>query len=187
VDLTHGNSIEVMHDGNYLVSLRNVSQVVKIDSTTGGIIWRLGGAGVSEPASGAPTGDFVFKNDPTGFSCQHAARELPNGDIILFDDGNGHTPQESRAVEYALDTTARTATMVWSSKQSAGLYTSILGYGQRLSNGDTLVAYGLEQVLEEWNPDATRVLWRLAPPTAQAGLGYYRAYRLGSLYSYSPP
>jgi hypothetical protein len=185
IDMTHGNSIDVTRDGNYLVSFRNLSKIVKINAASGEIIWQLGGAGISSPWSGGPAGDFTFVNDPLGgFSCQHGARELPNGDILLFDDGNGHPTQESRAVEYALDTNAMTATMVWESTPSVSLYTTILGYGQRLSSGGTLVTYGSTNTVEEWDPTGTNVVWTLTDPANP--LGFYRSFRIGSLYSYVP-
>jgi outer membrane protein assembly factor BamB len=43
-DYLHINSIDVDHDGNLLVSSRNTWTVYKVDSKTGEVIWRLGGA-----------------------------------------------------------------------------------------------------------------------------------------------
>ncbi len=186
VDVVHANAIDVMDDGNYLVSFRNLSQIVKIDATTGALLWRLGGAGISSPTSGGPTGDFTFINDPLGgFSCQHGARELPNGHIILFDDGNGHTPPQSRAAEYALDTSAMTATLVWQSTPSTTLFADVMGFAQRLSNGNTVVTYGLVPMVQEWDPTGTQVTWTLSDTTNPFGL--YRSFRVGSLYSYVRP
>jgi hypothetical protein len=187
VDVTHANSVWVMQDGNYLVSFRNLSAVWKVNSSTGDVIWRLGGAGISAPASGGPTGDFTFVDDPLGgFSCQHSAWELSNGDIMVFDDGDGHSPRVSRGVEYQLDTSAMTATMVWNSTPSGALYTYVFGSSQRFSgNGDTLVAYGTKGVVEEWDPTGTTVEWTLTD--ASHGYGIYRAYQLGSLYYYQAP
>jgi hypothetical protein len=172
VDFTHGNAIDVMTDGNYLLSLRGLSQVIKIDATTGAILWKLGGL----------DGDFEFVGDPLGgFSCQHGARQLPNGDILLFDDGDSHTPAQSRAVEYALDTTAMTATLIWSAEDDPPLYSYILGYAQRLTNGNTLVTYGTTFRVQEVAPDGS-VLWSLHDPNQ--GFGTYRAYRIPSLSPY---
>jgi hypothetical protein len=169
VDFTHANSIDVTADGNYLIGLRNLSQVLKIDATSGDILWKLGGA----------DGQFTFQNDPLdGFSCQHGARELPSGDIILFDDGDGHNPQQSRAVEYNLDTTAMTATLVWSAEDNPPLYSYILGYAQRLTNGNTLVSYGTALHVQEVD-SAGNVLWDLTDPYAD--LGIYRSYRLNTI------
>lgn len=50
---THGNSIEVDHDDNIIVSNRAMSEIIKIDRYSGDIIWRLGG----------PMNDFIFIND----------------------------------------------------------------------------------------------------------------------------
>jgi hypothetical protein len=186
VDASHANAIDVTSDGSYLLSLRNTSQIVKIDPTTGHILWHLGGAGISSPSSGRTKGDFTFINDPWGgFSCQHGARELPNGHIILFDDGDGHSPPQSRAAEYALDTTAMTATLVWQSTPDPQVFTSILGFAQRLSSGETFVTYGTLSNAELWDSSGGTVEWTLSDTTQPFGL--YRAFRIGSLYSYSPP
>jgi hypothetical protein len=187
IDATHGNAIDVTTDGNYLVSFRSLSSVWKIDSTTGEVIWTLGGAGISTPSSNGPTGDFSFVNDPlNGFSCQHGVRMLSNGHVIMFDDGDGHSTQQSRAVEYELDTTAMTATMVWQTPPSTTNYAYILGYAQRYSNGNTLVTYGVKGLAEEWNEAGTETAWTLTDTTDSA-YGWYRSYQLGSLYQYSPP
>jgi hypothetical protein len=199
VDMIHANSIDVTADGNYLLSLRNLSAVVKIDKTTGKKLWTLGGAGISVPSSGGPMGDFTFVNDPIvnactnnscmwgGFSAQHGARELPNGDILIFDDGNGHVPQQSRAVEYKLDLTHMTATYVWGTPPSTSLFTPLMGYSQRLSNGNTIVDFGEASVVQEWTSlaTATAPVWTLSD-ASNAAFAFYRAYRIGSLYTYSP-
>jgi hypothetical protein len=170
VDWTHANALDVAADGNYLVSFRNLSQVVKIDAHSGVILWKLGGW----------DGDFTFVDDPLdGFSLQHAIRELPNGNLLLFDNGNGHDPPQSRAVEYRLDVTARLARLVWQYNATPPLYGAFGGFTQRLGNGNTLITYGaLPQVLEV-NP-AGDTQWNLR---AAAGSGYiYRSFRIPSLY-----
>jgi hypothetical protein len=174
VDFTHANAIDVTADGNYLLGFRDLSQLIKIDSKTGDIIWKLGGA----------DGQFTFVNDSLGgFSCQHGGRELPNGDILMLDDGDGHQPKQSRAVEYKLDTTATpmTATLVWSSEDSPAMYTTILGYAQRIANGNTLITYGQTGRVQE--VDATgKLLWDLTDPVIdQVDFGIYRAYRMDTI------
>jgi outer membrane protein assembly factor BamB len=169
VDFTHANAIDVMADGSYLISLRNLSQILKIDSTTGDILWRLGGE----------DGQFTFVNDSlNGFSCQHAARELPNGDIILFDDGDGHSPPQSRAVEYALDTTAMTATLVWSAEDNPPIFAAYMGNAERLPNGNTLIAYGEALHIQEVNASGD-VLWDVVDPNQD--FGFFRAFRVPTL------
>ena len=43
-DYAHMNSIDVMNDGNLLLSFRHLSQVMRIDRTTGDVIWRSVGS-----------------------------------------------------------------------------------------------------------------------------------------------
>jgi len=170
LDFTHANAIDLTADGNYLVSMRHLSQIIKIDSQNGDIIWKLGGA----------DSDFAFEADPLGgFSFQHAIRELPNGNLLLFDNGNGHRPPQSRAVEYALDLDRRVATLVWQFNPQPHLFGSAMGFTQRLPNGNTLITYGFLPRVQEVNASG-QVLWDLRAPE---GTGWiYRAIRIPSLY-----
>jgi hypothetical protein len=169
-DFTHANAIDVMADGNYLVSMRHLSQVIKIDSSTGDLLWKLGGI----------DGDFAFEQDPLGgFSFQHAARELPNGNILLFDNGNGHHPPQSRAVEYQLDLDRLVAKLVWQFNPEPHLYGFAMGFTQRLSNGNTLITYGFLPVVQEVTPSG-QVVWELRAPVGSGWI--YRATRIASLY-----
>ena len=87
VGYAHGNSIDMAADGNLILSCRHLDAVVKINSQTGNIIWRLGGR----------KSDFVFLDDPLGGpSHQHCARMLANGNLLMFDNGNLHHPPVSR-------------------------------------------------------------------------------------------
>lgn len=170
VDWTHGNAIDVTADGNYLMSFRNISQVVKIDSRSGAVLWKLGGS----------DGNFTFLDDPLqGFSLQHGIRELPNGNLLLFDNGANHQPPESRAVEYQLDLNARTARMVWQYDADPPLFAFAMGFAQRLENGNTLVTYGILPYVREVNR-AGELQWSLLPPE-QPGF-IYRSFRIASLY-----
>jgi len=168
LDFTHANAIDVSADGSFLISLRHLSQVIKVDRS-GSIVWRLGGV----------NSDFEFVNDPLrGFSFQHGTRELANGNLLLFDNGNGHEPQQSRAVEYRLDLNARTATLVWQFNADPPIYGAFMGFTQRLPNGNTLITYGARAVIQEVNA-AGQVVWELRGADTD---GFYRAIRIPSLY-----
>jgi len=80
IDYVHGNAIEVTVHGNLLISSRHLDEITKINRQTGEIIWKLGGLN-------ARNNDFQFINDPITFSHQHDIRELPNGNLTLFDNG----------------------------------------------------------------------------------------------------
>ena len=170
VDPWHGNAIEIDTDGNLLVSFRNSDEITKIDAVSGAIIWRLGGK----------HNQFVFRNDRfNGFSHQHGIRRLDNGNIILFDDGNLHEPQISRAVEYRLDEKTKTADLVWEYLPDPPLFGSALGFAQRLQNGNTLICFGIAQHIIEVDHNS-RKLWEIATNEPQRYA--YRALAVESLY-----
>ena len=172
VDWTHMNAIDEMSDGNYLLSVRHLSQVIKVDSGTGAVLWKLGGMG----------SDFQFVGDSlNGFSMQHGARELPNGNILMFDNGDEHAPPQSRAAEYRLDLINHTATLVWQYLAPTSIQAMAMGFAQRLPNGNTLIAYGTARPprVQEVNP-AGEVVWDLSSPVPAVGV--YRAFRIASLY-----
>jgi hypothetical protein len=131
IDYVHMNSIAIDYDGHIIISSRHLSEITKIDSQTGAIIWRLGGR----------HNQFSFAADEPGPSYQHHARPVPGkaNHYTLFDNGNYHTPQYSRAVEYKLDTLAMTATVVWQYDHDKQRYTWWMGNAQRLANGNTLI------------------------------------------------
>ena len=173
IDLIHANALAVAGDGNILVSLRHYSSVVKIDRETGDIVWILGGKG----------NQFTFMNEhasnaPTYFSYQHDIDVLPNGHLTLFDNGNQHSPEYSRGVEYSLDEQNKIATMVWDYRHSPDIYASAMGSVERLPNGNTLIGWGQATgtgipVLTELHPDNSTALELFLP----AGQFCYRAYK----------
>lgn len=133
----HNNSLWIDDDGNWIVSMRHMSQVIKVDRLTGKVMWIFGG----KSNQFTITGDRA-ENAPTFFSYQHDARRLPNGNISLFDNGTQHTPQYSRGVEYQLDEVNKTARMVWEYRPQPDIYVSIQGGLQSLENGHRLLGWG---------------------------------------------
>jgi len=124
--------------------------------------------------------------DPLGGpSGQHCVRVLPNGHLLMYDNGLSHTPPHSRAVEYALDVPHRTATMVWEYEPSPAIFTAIVGSAERLRNGNTLVGFGDAGVLHEVASDGTVIAKGTFSLNGNAP--YYRAWRIASLYQYIQP
>jgi hypothetical protein len=144
IKYVHINSVAVDYDGHYVISSRNLSEVTKINSQTGEIIWRLGGV----------NNQFEFINDEYGISYQHDVRPVPDKPnfYTIFDNGQFHTPQFSRAVEYQVDTLNMTATKVWEYRPNPDRYTIFKGNAQRLPNGNTLINWVLPGL-----PEATEV------------------------------
>jgi hypothetical protein len=176
-DFDHPNSLAIDQDGNYIVSWRNLGEVTKLDAQSGEILWRLGGA----------NNQFTFVNDPLGgFSAQHYARILPDGHLLLYDNGTRHSPPETRVVEYALDPVARTATLVWEFRHAPPIYTAYVGSAQRLASGNTAIGYGFAGHAAEVGPDGS-VVWEADLRVDGQPSIVYRLVRIGSLYQYQEP
>lgn len=132
IDLVHANSIALSTDGNLLLSSRNLSEITKIDVQTGDIIWRMGGK----------ENMFKFVNGEP-FSYQHDVRQLPNGNLTVFDN-HGSTEQlaPSRGVEYALDEANMTVSQVWEYTPDSPVLATYMGNTQRLDDGNTFLSWG---------------------------------------------
>jgi hypothetical protein len=186
-DYAHINSIQQVSDGDVLVSFRHFSSVMRIATVAhdgyaaGDIIWKLGGRDSS----------FTFVNDPYGGPCaQHNATMLPNGHLLLFDNGtsglcvdqsdpSGPTINraQTRITEYALDTTNHTATLVWD-YTPAGKYTLFAGSVGRLGNGDTLIGWAADRTALATEVDANKdVVWSASTGPALPGHQQYATYR----------
>ena len=129
VDYVHGNSVWEMSDGSLLFSSKRMDEITKINMNDSSIIWRLGGN----------SNDFTFVND-TGFCSQHAAQELPNGNILLFD--NAKFTGVPRGVIYEIDTTLFTATLVQEFTNPLVSYSPNRGNVQMLENNNVLICWG---------------------------------------------
>lgn len=175
IDPFHCNSIEIEPDGNILISDRHLSEVTKINTQTGDIIWRLGGK----------NNQFTFVNDSIGFSYQHDIRRLANGDITLMDNGNMHEPPFSRAVEYKLDEVNKTATLVWQFRHSPDVFDGFMGNVQRLPDGNTMIGWGgaPTPAITEVRPDGSTALEMTFPYDSVLS---YRAYSYPFLFVTSP-
>jgi len=176
-DFDHPNSIDIDPQGNYLVSFRNLDSIFLIDSHTGDVLWRLGGK----------RSDFTFVGDPlNGFSGQHCARLLPNGDILLLDNGSLHDPPMTRAAEYALDTAAHTARLVWEFRPPEPVFNAFTGSALRDAAGTTWVGLSYPGVIYRAAADGT-VLWKATLAVGGQPPFFYRAVPVRSLYQYLPP
>jgi hypothetical protein len=134
----HINNMVLDYDGNFLLSSRHISEITKLNSKTGEIMWRLGGK----------NNQFTFINEheenaPNYFSYQHDIRRLPNGNISIFDNGTQHKPKPySRGVEYKIDEVNKTAALVWEYRQQPDIFAVANGSCQRLPNGNRVIGWG---------------------------------------------
>ena len=139
---THSNSLQVAATGEILQSIRHLDTVIAISPTFDRIAWRIGRFSSS----------FAFPDPSDKFYHQHFARMLPNGNLLLFDNGNGRPAAEgglySRGLELALDWNTMTARKVWQYRHplvggsSTYKYSNSQGEAIRLENGNTLALFG---------------------------------------------
>ena len=133
----HMNSLSKSADGGYIASLRNLNQVISLSPDFETVRWRLGG----------PDSDFDFPDPTDRFTMQHTASELPNGNILVFDN-RAKLPEEeggvlySRALELRLDFDAKTAVKAWEFSPDPRIYSSVASSAYRLDNGNTLANFG---------------------------------------------
>lgn len=177
-DIDHPNSIDFDRDGGMIVSFRDLGAILKIDPVTHQVLWQLGGT----------RNQFTFIGDPlNGFSGQHSVRVLINAHFLVFDNGVNHSIQASRVVEYAVNEAAKTATMVWQYTPNPSLFNPFTGSVQRLSNGNTVIAWTTFGLIDEVAPDGSLVS-RVQLNSAVAVQGVaYRAIRIDNLYQYTRP
>jgi hypothetical protein len=163
----HGNALDLDTDGNLLLSSRSLGEITKIDTRTGAVMWRMGGR----------RNQFAFLDTPMpAFARQHGARSSATGAIVLLD--NVGDPNESRAERFVIDEAKRTARLAQSYGSIPGVVTQIGGSVQPLPDGRTLVSFGTEGRVEEYDADG-RVTWSI-----QGNAGYvFRAQRIRSLYA----
>lgn len=148
-DFDHPNALTFDNNGNYVVSWRNLSQIMFLDPHTGVVLSRIGGA----------KSNYRFVDDPLGgFSKQHAVKILPNGNLLVFDNGTDHSPSQSRGVEYHLDPATRTARLVWQYRPATPMFAEFVGWVQRLTNGDTWVAFSILGRVVEADPRG-KLIW----------------------------
>ncbi|UCH95037.1 MAG: aryl-sulfate sulfotransferase, partial [Candidatus Aminicenantes bacterium] len=150
VDLFHANSIEWMHHdslfskhdiyapNNVLVCFRHQDRIAIINWPENRVVWSWGQEQTSGP---------------------HDARVLENGHILLFDNGLG------RGWSRAIEVDPLTGKIVWEYRNDppSRFYTASKGSGQRLPNGNTLLAESDRGRAIEVTPGGD-VVWRFVCP-----------------------
>lgn len=131
VDYFHFNSINIdPHDNNFIVTARHTNQIYKINRTTGQIMWRFGGSNDNFNL----TGNEIISHP-------HHATILPNGHLLVFDNGVTKNPRQTRIAEFAINETTMTADLVYE-YNDPGRYFDIMGSAQKLANGNYFIGWG---------------------------------------------
>ncbi len=173
---THANSLEVLDNGDWLISFRLTSTVVIVDRETGDIKWRWG-----------PDDAFAEhdkKMGPTALSHQHNAQMLDNGNILVFDNGchRMRGPTWSRVVE--IDPETYEFKWMYAGKTILEFYSFMISGAHRLANGNTLITEGATGRIFEVTPERECVWEYVSPWTVPSRFGpspaVFRSYRFSS-------
>jgi hypothetical protein len=109
-------------NGDIVVSFRTISTVIIIDRNTGKITWKLG----APPLCG-----------------QHAPTPLPNGNLLIFDNGPhrlDHPMPFSRVIE--VERSSKSIVWEYREKRESDFFSPRISNAQRLPNGNTLICEG---------------------------------------------
>ena len=169
-DYAHVNGLQMV-DGLIVASMRGCGKVLAIDpnlNTGDKVAWRVGQSNLSaEEWAARDVGPAPLQiiGDPEGEFCgQHGAQVLPNGNLLLYDNGNPcvinpwtnesvgrESGVFSRAVEYAMDLT--NGEVVFQRDHSLHGARNLIGPANGhvvvLDNGDWLISWGRGPSLDE--------------------------------------
>jgi hypothetical protein len=163
-DYFHLNSAQLIGNGNVIISSRDTWSVYNVSHQTGAVVWSLGGKSSS------------FKmGQNTSFAFQHDARLLSGGLMTIFDDGAGppDVHKQSRGLTLRLDTAHMTAAVVAQDNHSPSVLSRYEGSDQLLRNGDSLVGFGSQPWITEFDSHGKAVFDARFIDANQS----YRAYR----------
>ena len=132
IDYVHINSFEVNEQGDIYISARHLNEIIKINGSTGDIIWRLGGK----------RNEFTMIGNGSMFSGQHSIKILPGGKMLLFDNGNTLHPNYSMGVDYQVNEEAKTIELVRQFRVSPDVFTPVMGSIQQFRDGNVVVGWG---------------------------------------------
>lgn len=140
---THSNTLVILDDDHLMISCRAISQVLIIQKSTGDIVWRVG----------APT--VLQQHDPT---------ELPNGNILVFNNGI-FKPQGGLPGSSVAEIERQTKEIVWeySDRPAYNFFSPIISGARRLPNGNTLITEGVFGRLFQVTPEK-EVVWEYVSP-----------------------
>lgn len=152
LDVLHSNHVQVFDGtlehrsplfrrGNILVSMRTINSIGILDPDETRFVWLWG---------------------PTNIARQHHPTLLPNGHILLFDNG--------QSASQIIELDPLTNTVVWRYAPLEGFYSESAGSVQRLPNGNTLITESDPGVVFEVTPDGETVWRYLNPLTTADGL-----------------
>ena len=148
-----------------LASFRNISTVLMIDKPTGDIIWKIGW-------------DIISR--------QHDPSLLPNGNILIFDNGE-RRKHDVRVFSRVVEIDPATKEIVWEYRDNPyfNFYSSRISGARRMPNGNTLITEGMFGRMFQVTPEG-EVVWEYINPYFPAGTDGYEDNRVFRCSWYMP-
>ena len=164
-DYFHINAVDLLPNGNMLVSGRNTHAVYDVRRSDGAVLWRLGGK----------RSDFSFGSGAR-FAWQHDVRLHPGNMLTVFDNASeyAHRGHPSRALLLRLNERRSRATLVHSYRRRRPTLSTSEGSDQLLPDGHVLVGWGSMPFVTEFSREG-RVLLDLR--IGSFGARSYRSFR----------
>jgi hypothetical protein len=165
---THSNTCVVLPDGDILTCFRQTNTVCIIDKKTGDIKWKWG-SGLGELAHG------------------HDAQLLPNGNILMFDNGFHRAGVEITS-SMVIELNPKTKKIEWEYRGDpiTDFYSAACSGAQRLPNGNTLICSSMESRIFEITRKGEIVWEYINPFFGEIEFGtvnwVFKAYRYGPDY-----
>ncbi|KAL1691647.1 ASST-domain-containing protein [Schizophyllum commune] len=167
-DYFHLNAIDKDSNGDYLISCRHCHSLLKVDKSSGDIVWRLNGK----------KSNFTMGKDAS-FSWQHDGRWRSDNTISLFDNAGTTLRQDriaSRGLLLSVDTDAMTVELVQEFDPVNKVISRSQGNNQLQPNGNFLVGYGAEPAFEEYDSEGNP-LWAMQFAVINSDVAAFRTYR----------
>ncbi len=164
---THANACEVLPDGNVLTSFRLLNTIGIIDKQSGAFLWKWG------------QDELGGQHDPT---------LLPNGNVLVFDNGwftrrQGAQSAGSRVIE--VDPQTSDIAWTYETRPSWDFFSSFISGAQRLDNDNTLICEGMKGRIFEVTP-AGEMVWEYVNPFFGYDERWGHANCVFRAYRYSP-
>ena len=163
---THANACDVLPDGNILTSFRLLDTVAIIDKQSGSFVWKWG------------RDELGHQHDPT---------PLPNGNILLFDNGWHIVQPPPGPRSRVLEVNPQTDEIVWCYETRPGwdFFSSFISGAQHLPNGNTLICEGMTGRVFEVTHGG-EIVWEYVNPFFGDDERFGRVNMVFRAYRYSP-
>ena len=198
-DWSHANAAARGTHNNFIMSARHLSSIISFHENKSGIQWVLSGEDV-RPSKAPETMVLQYASEDQRHYLQHDVRQLPNGHITLFDNGNLRDPPFSRFSEYRINVSLGVAELVWSfvpmldnSTSEMPMYAFHGGSVHRMVNGNTVgtlpcdndrVGFGCSHMVFEVDANGrelARVFIHGSAAVNAQGMGGYRGISVNAL------